>query len=379
MQTLFLSREHIQTLHTADVLNAALAARVAQLETRQLEVEQLNVELRHQIADRSGHLVAAIRTMIDPGAKTPALAPGQIVQERYELQREIGSGGMGTVYEVVRLADRRHLALKVAHGFDAIALARLAREAQIASQLAHPNMVAILDVDISDQGFLYIVMELVVGKTLHEMRDRFGDPAWALPVLAEIADGLAALHRSGIVHRDLKPANVMLAEGANGERVAKIMDFGISRISQDETGSSGSMPSLDRTAPTLRENPRGPKSSPRSSSNTLTQAGSLCGTPQYMAPELMHVDRVLPSADVFSLGVLAYELLTKDAPWPEPASVVLDEGRILAPAISLAIHLPALDPAVATLFDRCLLLAPGDRPTAQDVALQLAKVKQTDA
>ncbi|MEZ4365923.1 MAG: protein kinase [Kofleriaceae bacterium] len=233
LQALFLGREHIRTLQMADALNTELAARVELVEAHGRQVEQLNTELRHQIADRSAQLFGAIRIIIDGGTNAPRLSPGEVVQERYRVIGTLGAGGMGTVYEVERIVDGRRLAMKVAQALDAVALARLAREAQIAAQVTHPNVVAVVDFDVASAGFMYLVMELVTGKSLHELPERYGNVAWALEVLAQTAAGLDALHACGIVHRDLKPANVLVTELATGLSV-KITDFGISRIALDD-------------------------------------------------------------------------------------------------------------------------------------------------
>ncbi len=232
--SLRLSQEHITSLGRSDDLNVQLATRVDQLETRRAEIEQLNVELRRQIEDRAGQIYAALALAGRAGVRAPVLVAGEVVQGRYRVLRPLGEGGMGTVYEVTRIADGRRLALKLAREVDGESLARLAREAQTASTVSHPNVVGIVDVDVAPSGFLYLVMELVEGTSLYEHRPRFGDPVWAVPVLRQIADGLAALHRAGVVHRDLKPGNVLVtpavaAEGGvhgRGPQV-KISDFGI--------------------------------------------------------------------------------------------------------------------------------------------------------
>ncbi len=239
LQSFFLSREHIHALNRSDDLNTELEHRVQLLETRQSEIQHLNLELRRQIADRSGRLFAVLRLL---GGRTShsVLSPGDIVDERYKVVRKLGAGGMGAVHEVVRFADKKRVAMKVATCADGMSVARLAREAQIAAQVTHPNIVSILDVNISGSGFLYIVMELAEGPSLKQMRMRYGDMDWGLKVLAQIADGLVALHAHGIVHRDLKPANVLVV----GSHV-KITDFGISRLN-DATASG--IPLAPKTA-----------------------------------------------------------------------------------------------------------------------------------
>ena len=149
---------------------------------------------------------------------------------------------MGVVYEVTRVSDGRRLALKVlTTEATGISLARLAREAEVAGKITHPNLVAIVDVDVSSAGELYIVMELVKGQSLSEARKYYGNVQWALGVLGQIASGLAALEASGIVHRDLKPANVLLT-GNDNTPIAKICDFGIARVMQAVTRTGSCVP-----------------------------------------------------------------------------------------------------------------------------------------
>ncbi len=120
----------------------------------------------------------------------------------------------------------------MARELNGVALARLAREAQIASTMSHPNLVGVLDVDVATSGFLYIVMELVEGTSLGAQRERFGNADWALPLLQQIAAGITALHEAGVVHRDLKPGNVLVTTNTAGAAQIKIADFGISLQAQ---------------------------------------------------------------------------------------------------------------------------------------------------
>jgi serine/threonine protein kinase len=440
LQSLILSRSHTLSLRHADDLNVELAGRVNLLETTQQEITVLNDELRRQITDRSRQLFAALALV---GKKTdlmPALNPGEIVQDRYRIVRELGAGGMGSVYEVTRITDDRRLALKVTLGLDSVALARLAREAQIASQVTHPNVVTMFDVDVSALGFLFVVMEYVDGTSLAEQKKRYGDRRWGLEVLRQIAEGLAALHAIGIVHRDLKPANVLLAaEGMNDAPRVKISDFGISRIREAgdrPTRISAVPPSMNvqtvsahvnanppppdaalRDQIITREIPAMSVSSPSSippaplseppvtdptqmlaattnpelplipsvpsislsrsgssslrvfgaaSSSTLTQAGHVIGTPTYMAPELTLADAELtPAADMFSLGVLAFEILAKKYPFREPPALARLKLKEVGVATKIQSIFPDLPKPAADLIDACLSLDPVTRPSAR--------------
>ena len=228
-----LSSQLMQSLRTSDSLNTELAGRVAALERTNAEVRALNDEMRHQIGNRSRELAETLAKVGSLRLPVLALEPGDLVNGRYKVSGFVGSGGMAWVYEVERTSDGRRLALKLLHGKSSgEALSRFAREARLASEVDHPAIVGVVDVDMTPEGVLYIVMEFVEGRTLEEYLD--GDPAiaWSLVVLRQVAEGLAAVHAQGIVHRDLKPTNILVEDTV--ERIeAKIVDFGVSSLLTD--------------------------------------------------------------------------------------------------------------------------------------------------
>jgi hypothetical protein len=301
-------------------------------EAKDREMKLLSDELRRHIADRAGKIASALARL-----KTEAqpLRPGAVLEDRYRIVRPIGAGGMGAVYEVERLADHRRLALKVlTRAVDHAALARFAREAEIAAGLEHRNVVSVLDVDVSRSGTLFLVMELVTGASLAGARERFGDVAWALAVLRQIAAALAVMHARGIVHRDLKPANILV----DGE-VVKVADFGLARLVDD-------LP--------------------------LAATGTIVGTPLYMAPELARgASAGGPSADVFSLGVIAFELLARELPFAAPPVLERLDGREVSPVKPLP---PRVPQELGALVHACLAEDPAARPTASDVAGSLGRI-----
>ncbi len=315
--------------------------RVIEAQGRTIERERE----RADVAERSRQLSEALLRLSGALGKTTPLEPGEVIEERYRVVRRVGQGGMGQVHEVERLADGRHLALKVLTGVvDRVALARFAREAQIAAQLDHPNVIAVLDVGVSQSGMLFLVMELVAGSTLASEKTRHGDAAWALPILRQIASALAAMHARGIVHRDLKPANVLV----DGSR-ALVADFGLASLGEPAGA-------LDPTASTISPANQSP----------LTHPGAFMGTPRYMAPELTHgVREAQPAADMWSLGVIAHELLVGTLPFGEPPVLAQLSGRPAAQPARL--DAPALPATLRALFDACLLADPSRRPTAAAV------------
>jgi serine/threonine protein kinase len=394
-QSILLGRSHFRSLVDADRLNDRLRKQVRDLEERQGEIQSLNDELRRQVGRRTSDILAAL-TDADGGIVT-ALQPGDRVDARYRVIAPLGTGGMGAVYEVERLSDKKHLALKMAQEIRGMALARLAREAQIATQVHHTNVVSVVDADVAQGGYAYIVMELVEGKTLAECGKGKG-LVWRLRVLSQILQGVKALHAQGIIHRDLKPSNVLVAddESAAAPRV-KITDFGISRwIEESPLEDAPQRPPtclvtaadaaiLGRAllvkaeakaeAPTLVESRSGEsrpgesRSGPlRSSTPQLTRTGQVSGTPAYVAPELAGGTKQLgPAVDVFAFGVVAFGLLTGESPFKEPPFLARVDGRDVPPAPPIASLGSALGARLASALDAALSFTPEARPSVDDL------------
>jgi eukaryotic-like serine/threonine-protein kinase len=218
---------------------------------------------------------------------------GRVVGERYRIVRKIGRGGMGSIYEVEHLRLGRQFALKtlsVDLARDAEALARFKREADAISKLRHPNVVEIVDWETLDDGSPCMVMELLHGEDLAAYLRQTGPLGW--PALARIADqvmsALAAAHRGGITHRDIKPQNIFLATDDSGEIRVKLLDFGVSKFHEAETG--------------------------------LTSNQQVLGTPTHMAPEQIEgaVDKIGPASDVWAMATILFEMATGQAPFRAP-------------------------------------------------------------
>jgi hypothetical protein len=372
-QGILLLRQHAQELRS---LNVALEGRVVTLEERNLEVSRLNEELRRQIHDRSARLAEAIGRIgrLSAGKSAP-LVVGSAVGDRYKVVRVLGQGGMGAVYEVERTTDGTRLALKALLTADSGAwLARLAREAQAGAAVTHPNVVSIVDIDVDDSGMPFIVMELVDGEPLSARKARFGDPSFAREVVQQIAAGLAALHEAGIVHRDLKPANVLLERRSGDSFCAKIVDFGIARVSTGRAASArvaasdGVLDTSGFIPFVLGEHDGGVdvEASTAAPIAALTQTGWLLGTPLYMAPELSGgVKDASPSCDLWSLGVLAYQLGCGKLPFTEPPA------NWAAGGVPAPINLHDLPEPLRGVVERCLAVDPARRPTAAEVVAAL--------
>ena len=226
---------------------------------------------------------------------------------------------------------------------------------------------------------------------LEDQRERFGDVPWALAIVEQLAAGLGALHASGVVHRDLKPANVLVT-GSTSAAEVKITDFGISRrvvegrlgAPPPATRGTASSDSAEADTTILAAEPalRAPLAHAPEGEPVLTQVGLVTGTPLYMAPELgIPGASVTASADMFSFGVLACELLTGLLPFDEPPIRRRMRGEAVLPAPSLARSVRDVDATVLEVLDRCLSYDPSVRPTAHAVedVLRRARAAVRDA
>ena len=232
-----------------------------------------------------------------PNEPTPAPAPadsflGRVLQSKYQIISEIGSGGMGHVYSARHLGLRQDVAIKIIHKkfvSDANAIERFKREAVAAAQLKHPNVIDIMDIDetVEPDRRPYIVMELVRGKSLKTVLETEGkltvDRAVALMI--EICKAVSFAHRQNVIHRDIKPDNIMVIQrdGEAGESI-KVLDFGLAKILESDEPS-------------------------------ITLIGTLLGTPYYMSPEQCRCEELDARSDVYSLATVLYEMLSGRTPF----------------------------------------------------------------
>ncbi len=229
----------------------------------------------------------------------------RVIGGRYAIEELIGAGGMGEVYRARHTSLNTHFAIKLLAGASAqldATRARFLKEAQITAQLKSRHAVTVFDFGVTDEGRPYLVMELLQGETLMDRIDRGRlEPLEAVSTLRQCARALDRAHQLGIVHRDFKPANVILSRDEDGE-VAKVLDFGVARILGElESRTAGDTAgAVDDTKVT-----------------SFTRTGALLGTPAYMAPEQIDAaGEVGPAADLWALGVVAYEALVGLVPFP---------------------------------------------------------------
>jgi serine/threonine protein kinase len=259
------------------------------------------------------------------------LTPGSKIDDRYEILAALGSGGMGHVYRARRLRLGDEVAIKVmqaAPGAPPEARDRFLRESRACAQLRHPNIVGILDFGFDSANQPYMVMELLSGPSLREEIDLGApmSPERVAAVLGPVASALQLAHDRGITHRDLKPANIVAHRYESGERVYKVIDFGLAAMK-----AAG-----DQTR--------------------LTDPQFFLGTLAYAAPEQMRGEDVTPAADIYALGVIAYEMLTGGRPHDSNNQTTLITNALTQSPLSPAARrggLPAdVDAAVMRALDK---------------------------
>ncbi len=289
------------------------------------------------------------REAFDAAGGDPLL--GATLAGRYTIVGRVGAGGMGTVYRAEQAPLGREVALKVLRkelGRDAETVARFTREAKLLSQLRHPNTVAILDFGQSEEGLLYLAMELLEGEMLSaRLRQRGALPVEeAVRIASGVLRSLDEAHARGIVHRDLKPDNIFLARvhgRPEDAEVVKVVDFGIAKIRDGEHGQG-----LDPVA---------------------TQEGTVFGTPRYMSPEQAQGRSLDGRSDLYAVGVLLFHMLTGQAPFTDDDAVIVMAHHIKTepPGVRSVAPGRAIPESLEILVARALAKVPDDRPqSAQD-------------
>ncbi|MBK6683020.1 MAG: protein kinase [Deltaproteobacteria bacterium] len=261
--------------------------------------------------------------------------------DRYKIVGPIGTGGMAKVYRATHLYLEQDFAVKVLHGqlaADKALTKRFHREAKTLSRIKHPNVVAVADFGATKEGLLFMVMELLEGVTVSEALRRDGPmpPARAGRIIKEVASGLAAAHGRGFVHRDLKPGNLMLVINEQGVEQAKILDFGLVRLLE-----------------------------PDASDGELTHRGQFFGTPSYMSPEQATGGEVGPASDLYSLGVILYQLLTGTPPFTGDVQQLAQQHVTAPPPVP-----PLPYGGLTDLAVHLLQKEPNERPRSAEAVVQ---------
>lgn len=273
---------------------------------------------------------------------------GVVLDGKYELKTVLGEGGMSVVYRARRVRIGDEVALKVLRPEitrDIVSQARFEREAQVAARIKHPNIVTVHDFGTSDNGYTYLVMELLAGPTLEqEMRNHYVLPIdRAVSILIPVCQAVGAAHREEVVHRDLKPSNILLHHLIDGQEIVKVVDFGIVK-----TG--------------------------RVSEHRLTQVNIILGTPPYMSPEQCYGREIDHRSDIYSLGVIAYEALTGELPFDGLSVLEIMEAHVKKPALPLRQLRSDIPPALEFAVLKALSKQPEQRHESAEVfARELAE------
>lgn len=298
-----------------------------------------SIDSRISITQSHSQLSGAQNSGVGGGAPNTMNMVANTLGERYDLQTELGRGGMGVVYRARDKQLDRTVALKFLGNLvdnSEEYRQRFIREAQTAAKISHPNIVSIYDISASD-GKAYIAMEYVEGKNLFKYIEERGQlkPAEAVKIMIQACDALAAIHEVGIVHRDIKPDNIVIQN--NGQ--SKLMDFGLAKAE----------------------------------SNRITQEGMIMGTPSYMAPELAMGKDVDGRTDIYAMGLVLYEMLTGKIVFQSGDVMTRQIKEMPAPLNQLVPDLPA---GIAEVAWKCVQKDPGKRfQKASEVVTTLQSIQ----
>lgn len=324
---------------------------MARVET-QLTIARLANELTRrndELARRNEELVASQRRTELVFAAFSDLLPGKVLDGKYLLEEKIGAGGFGTVFRARHSALQRAVAVKVfrpAPGNDTqVGLERFRAEGAKACRVEHPNVVAVLDSGTSEGGIAYLVMELLDGRSLADELAGCGSMSVArcVEIAVPVCRALAEAAARQMVHRDIKPSNVFLHRGREGE-IVKLVDFGIAKLFGEPE-----MPEHD-----------------------LTITGAIIGSPMYMSPERLLGDAYDDRSDVYSVGVMLYQMLSGRLPFEQKSgSHGIAVRSLVDPPLPLAERVADLPPGLNAVVMSAIARDPGRRPTAAALASAL--------
>lgn len=327
------------------VTEVAGEARIAGEVFRLLELDEEADRRLKPLQVPSGLLVSA--------SERRAFRVGERVGERYEIRRFLAEGGMGEVYEADDLERGERIAIKAIRPefAQAAQLSWLRREVEAARRIQHPNVCRVYELVQVDKH-TFLTMELLEGETLAAALERQGSLSerQALPWLRQILAGLAAAHRAGVVHRDLKPGNVMIVPRVNGAPRVVLMDFGLARHTAMEAKAT-------------------------MASQTV---GVGIGTPAYMAPEQIEGRKSTAATDIYSFGILLFEMLTGQVPFAAESPLAMAVKKAKEEAPSPLVYNPALRRQWVSVIQKCLARRPGDRFATVENILPALETRSTN-
>jgi len=276
---------------------------------------------------------------------TQASQLGTVLDGKYRLESFLSRGGMGAVYKATHVMLGKAVAVKLINPelvTSADVVRRFQREARAATALAHPNIVSVFDLGQTADGTLYIAMEYVDGRSLKAAISSGGAmaPTPAVAIMRQVVSALAVAHRHKIIHRDLKPQNIMLTRGADGQEIAKLVDFGIAKTFDEAT--------------------------------QLTMAGDAIGTPHYMAPEQAAGKPVDARSDIYSAGIILYEMLSGEVPFNDTSAPAILIKHLQETPQAPSVRHAGVPPALDAIALKCLEKDPAQRyQTAEELGAAL--------
>ncbi len=320
-------------------LDSQVQAQLSELNAHTAEVERLNTVLAERVRETSRELAAALARLSRGEGPSGALREGTVLGDRVTIEQVLGRGGMGIVYQGWDQLTESTVAVKVVHARsedELDTMFRTLREAEAIATLRHPAIVRTEHVGLSDDGHLYIVLELVEGRTLSEAMA--SDATWSQSRVARLgsilADALAQAHDSGVVHRDMKPENIMLIADTPG---VKLLDFGLAKLREQHDSA-------------------------------ITSPEKILGTPEYLSPEqVIDPSTIGPATDIYGLGLILYRLLCACAPYSANSASEWIARHAFAKPILLKQMLPTVDVSINDMIMRCLEKNPTDRPSAAEL------------
>lgn len=302
-----------------------------------------------QFCPVDGHSLESKAAPEAPSAADPLI--GTVLDEKYRLDKKIGEGGMGAVYRSTHIHMDSSFAVKLLHKSmvaDQQAVERFRREARAAARIRHANAVSVTDFGVTKDGTVYLVMEYLEGGDLRDKlrKVRAFGPVETVRIMMQTCAAIDEAHRKGIVHRDLKPDNIWLLKNESSpDETVKVLDFGIAKLKTAGPGAAN-----------------------------LTQAGMIVGTPHYMSPEQCRGEELDARSDIYSLGIILYEMLTGNVPFRAPTPV----GVVLKHANELPVPLREVNPQIPEPIERVVMRTLSknreDRPhSAAELGRELAE------
>lgn len=280
---------------------------------------------------------------------------GEIIGGRYRLTKLLGQGGMGEVYAAEHTTITKRVAVKLLHkeiSANQEAVVRFRQEAQSASSIGHENIIAIDDFGTMPDGRVYMCMEYLDGENLSERLHRLKEiPSLeAIDLMLQVCEGLGVAHAKGIVHRDMKPENVFISKRPNGTDIVKILDFGIAKVSTD------------------------------GGTDNLTKTGTVFGTPHYMSPEQAMGQKIDHRADIYSVGVMLFELFTGQVPYKAESFMGILSQHITQPTPLPSFVNPsrAVPPAIEAIILRAMSKKPEERFSSMQSMIEALKAARVD-